>query len=560
MSFETPTLLNSTADAIVVYQHRARVRRVAELDASLLAAPTNGEVQVLVALPESFERDSVQVEFNQLLAQHASLGGVTVEELEEEGDLNDENASQKRRQQLEERVKELNKQIAYVDQDMKEVDATLSFVEDVVNGGLDPKNAVLLGSDAMWRRSTWESQLSALEEARRTHGESRYKLECRQKELREELQTVQRELRPYQSGGRLQKKKREAVRIVLSVEQGESATGGELKLYVSYMIPQAFWEAAYEVHLDTKKNSIQVFYNARVTLHRGEDFSNVHLTLCSTAPRHLGREPELTPWRCGLTDPAPAPAPSSSSTVAEAKNMAVRCYSAAPMAAAPAAMEEVSGGVANFVIPNPVSIKADGEARRFPLIHLTFAAEVEYASVPALDTAVYTKVQSTNDSEFLLLPGRASLFLDGDFLCNSHLPRSAPGGKLSIDFGVDRSIELKRVLLTELTAAQKSRLTWDNDKVIRTFIYRSTVRNHKSAEPVSVCIKEKVPKSSDEALKVRLVEPEALHADEEKAAFDSIGRVELKVTVPPSSTQEVLFGFVVECPTGKTIYGIEDRH
>lgn len=563
-----PTALTSTPDSLVVYQQQARVRRVAEISSELLQnRNSNGEVQVLVPLPESFDRDSIQVEFNQFLAQRATLGGVTVEKLpegEEEERL--EGVSEKRRHELQERVKELKKQISWVEQDIRESDNTVKFVEGVVNNGLDAKNPVWDGSKEMWKAETWSTQLEALEATRRKQGETRYGLECRQKELREELNVVQRELNNV-GGPRDHRPRPEGVRIVLAVEgtAPQSDEGQELKLYVSYMIWEASWNASYEVHLDTTKNTVQVGYNARVTIHRGDDFSNVQLTLCSTAPRHLGTEPELGPWRCGLAAATPPAAPVQLRPVGYGRAFG---GAGAPMMAtqscgmnfAQAASEDVTSGVANFVIPNPVSIKADGEARRFPLVQLTFPAEIEYISVPALDPAVYTRVKTTNESDYLLLPGNASLFLDGDFLCTSSLPRSAPGGKLSVDFGVDRAIELKRVLLTELTAAQKNRLSWDNDKVVRTFVYRSTIKNRKTRESVTVTLKEKAPKSNDETLKVKLVEPESLPTEEEKAAYDSVGRVELKVTVPPSGSKEVLFGFVVECPTGKTIYGIDDRH
>lgn len=567
MSNCAPTQLTSTPDSLVVYQQQARVRRVAEISADLLQnRNSNGEVQVLIPLPESFDRDSIQVEFNQFLAQRATLGGVTVEKLPEgEEDERLEGISEKRRNELQERVKELNKQISYADQDIRESDNTVKFVESVVNNGLDVKNPVWNGSQEMWNPETWKTQLEALEATRRKQGETRYTLECRRKELREELQMVQRELNQV-GGPRHHKPRPEGVRIVLAVEGSapQSNEGGELKLYVSYMIWDAFWNASYEVHLNTTKNTVQVGYNARVTIHRGDDFSNVQLTLCSTAPRHLGTEPELDPWRCGLQAAAP-PAP----PVAPVPNRKLMGYGGGFSAAMPqssgmrvsqAATEDVTSGVANFVIPNPVSIKADGEARRFPLVQLNFPAEIEYISVPALDSAVYTRVKTTNESDYLLLPGSASLFLDGDFLCTSNLPRAAPGGKLMVDFGVDRAIELKRVLLTELTAAQKNRLSWDSDKMVRTFVYRSTIKNRKTRESVTVTIKEKAPKSNDETLKVKLVEPESLPTEEEKAAFDSVGRVELKVTIPPSGSKEVLFGFVVECPSGKTIYGIDDRH
>lgn len=341
------------------------------------------------------------------------------------------------------------------------------------------------------------------------------------------------------------------------------------------------------------------------------DYTSVQLTLCTTVPRRVGVEPTLSPWSCGLREPESPEGLKKEKGDTKMTKGAVRGRGTAiPVAlgAAPSRPFDMDGGelflekssspsfqqatankigeegtggdsrknhsaVMQFTLPHLVSIQADGEARHFPLVELPpLSASVEYVSVPALDTSVYTRVRCVNESEYLLLPGRAALFLDdGALLCHSFLPRSASGASLCIDFGVDRAIEVERQLVSSLTAAQKHRSTLlfsdSKEHTTRTFLYRSVIRNCKAAGPsATVTIQEKVPKSNEDALKVKVIEPEwwgnavslssSLLTPQQKLNFEAFGRVELKVDVPPNSSREVVFGYMVAYPATQQVYGL----
>lgn len=346
------------------------------------------------------------------------------------------------------------------------------------------------------------------------------------------------------------------------------------------------------------------------------DFSSVQLTLCTTAPRRLNTEPTLTPWSCGLEPVVETPSVSrkgksgsnamkGSPESSASPSRALACPTGMPMlamarsdaimecAVSPAFQEATAGsvegegskseaqkhhsGVMQFTLPHPVSIHADGEARHFPLVELPpISAKVVHVTVPAVNPSAYLRVLCDNESDYLLLPGRAALFLDDDsFLCHSSLPRSAPGAALSIDFGVDRAVEVERQLVSSLTAAQKRRtalFSSDNTKnqTTRTFLYRTVVHNRKIGESATVMIQEKIPKSNEDALKVKLIEPEwwanavsdsssPVLTARQKADFETIGRVEIKVDVPPNSSREVLFGYVVSYPASEQVFGLQNR-
>lgn len=560
-SLGKPTLLEAIPDEIVVYQNKAKVRRMAAIPVSVVPQEEGKafEACVAVALPKCFDRDSIQVEFNEALAGCATLDSVMVNRIphEEQGGPAESasNSSSQRSVDIQKRLEELPKELKAVKIDLEAQACETEFLNKMAERVLSGENDDLLGYPDTWKSKTWEKMIESLEASRKKNGDEIFALETKSKKLKAELETLKRDAQRLNRTISSEKEQRERVVILLSITRPAAVEEGTLKLFVSYMIPNASWEAVYECFLNTSTKTLRIAYGAKVRVRQGEDFPNVRLTLCSTAPRMLKKEQELNPWRCGLEAPQ-LPEPRANAlayTFADsAPVMPVR------LGAAPVEMDR-EGGIVNFTLSKLASLKADGEPRRFSLVSIDVPVTMKLTSIPALDQSVYTSAEGINESEYLLLPGKVALFLDGEYVSQSFLSRAAPGKTISVDFGVDRSIELKRVLLSENAISKRKGFTWSKDTSTRSFLYRSVIRNLKSI-PVTVLLKEKVPKASEAEIKVKLVEPERFATEDQKALFDSQGRVEMLVDIPPNSFKDVYFGFMVEWPLGKSICGLDDRH
>ena len=110
---------------------------------------------------------------------------------------------------------------------------------------------------------------------------------------------------------------------------------------------------------------------------------------------------------------------------------------------------------------------------------------------------VYRQATLTNKSDFVLLPGEATMYLGSDFVGRGELPLVAIGKQFTVGFGVDPQVQVSRQLLT------KDRKTTGGNQVL-TFDYRILVNSYK-AEPVKLQVWDRLPKAEAQAVAVSLV-------------------------------------------------------
>jgi hypothetical protein len=132
------------------------------------------------------------------------------------------------------------------------------------------------------------------------------------------------------------------------------------------------------------------------------------------------------------------------------------------------------------------------EVSRFDL-----PAEYYAKAVPVLTPRVYRLAKLTNKSDYVLLPGEATVYAGGDFVGRMRLPLVAAGEPFIAGFGVDPQLQVSRRL------ARKSRSVQGGNHVF-TYEFRIGLRNYRSA-PVNVQLWDRLPKPQGEAVAVNLV-------------------------------------------------------
>jgi hypothetical protein len=97
---------------------------------------------------------------------------------------------------------------------------------------------------------------------------------------------------------------------------------------------------------------------------------------------------------------------------------------------------------ATFSVPGLVTIPCDGEAHNFTIVELGLKALMSWVSVPKLDAKTHLNVRFlaefqhghthilqariTNASEYTLLMGTASVYVDGSFISRTKVPSVSP--------------------------------------------------------------------------------------------------------------------------------------
>ena len=104
-------------------------------------------------------------------------------------------------------------------------------------------------------------------------------------------------------------------------------------------------------------------------------------------------------------------------------------------------------------------------------------------TVPKRDQKAFLYAKMAMARGTPILPGQVSLFRDGTFVGNGHLPLLAPGEEHELGFGVDNSVRVRHTIAEEKRAETGIITSSKTD----TRNYRLTIKNlHARAIPVTV--------------------------------------------------------------------------
>jgi Domain of unknown function (DUF4139)/N-terminal domain of unknown function (DUF4140) len=183
--------------------------------------------------------------------------------------------------------------------------------------------------------------------------------------------------------------------------------------------------------------------------------------------------------------------------------------------------------------------------------------EYYYKAVPVLTSHVYRLADLANQSDYVLLPGEATMYVGTDFVGRMNLPLVAIGERYTVGFGVDPQLQVARVL------AKKSRSVQGGNQV-HNYEYRITVASYKSEE-VKVQVWDRLPRAEAEAVAVSLVDPSPKLSDDagylRQSRPDNLLRWDL--TVSPGQTGEkaviVAYQFKLEYSRDVAIANLKAR-
>ncbi|GAW08028.1 mucoidy inhibitor a [Lentinula edodes] len=265
---------------------------------------------------------------------------------------------------------------------------------------------------------------------------------------------------------------------------------GQIELQLVYAVFSANWEAIYDirVNVESKDHPLTLVYKAAIVQNTGEDWTNVPLTLETTTPSYGVLIPTLNPLKL--------------STYRKPYRVVQ------PMS----------------IIPAPGVIY-----RGLSMFHLMWFA------VPKIDTRVHLNAKIKNVSEYALIPGKASVYVDGTFIARTDVPASGPDETFDCSLGLDSSVKITyhplsskithRTPFTGFTGIN-SLSTFGTTKTTTTlYSQRITVVNTKRGSIAAMKILDRVPVSEDERIKVKVLTPTELEQSKLAMIFDGkIGR------------------------------------
>lgn len=317
---------------------------------------------------------------------------------------------------------------------------------------------------------------------------------------------------------------------------------GVAPIEVTTFTPTAHWAPVYDLHLSrlTGTPGLRLDRGVVIGQSSGEDWIGVDLTLSTARPADQAQPTELAPVLVQAGPPDQI------------------VYDAAPkvaMAAAP--MERMRDGFAETAdlsmqgatvtwhYGNTVDIRNGVEDLRLRLGEATLTHTLVAEAVPLVDTSAYLVADSKNETGQVLLPGMATLYLDGAMVGQQSLDLTAEGEDLKLGFGPIDGLVLERVT-PQKTAGERGFLTSSNQQVEEAVI---RIRNQ-TAETWPVRLIDRVPFSEQNDVRVSFAAdpaPETVDYDDKR------GLLAWNLSVDPGATEQVTLTTTIDWPDGQVL-------
>ncbi|KAL1681783.1 hypothetical protein EV122DRAFT_204764 [Schizophyllum commune] len=492
--------LNSGKDSqttrVSLYPGRAEVTRV-----FTVALHTGQNNVVLNGLPAAMDRQSLRVEGR----GNATIQDVTVADM----------PAPPKAETTSTKLDELRRTKATTKQDLARVKKAISFAE-LYLGTLSVQHTDV---DKLAHTIGEYEKLSAGYDSKLLDLEA--KIEQLDAEIAEEEEKLEG------PAFRAQRALSQGVRVIVSMSAAEDTEAAQIVLV--YGVRGASWKAKYDIRVvsQNKTTPVTLVYKAEIEQHTGEDWTNVPLVLETIAPAFGVAIPELDTWDVQLLPivkpasestsslfaqrgPARGALFGSSSTLPTMAPPAPRARALMVAAAAPAMehsdVQVTSHSVINttFEVPGLISVPSDKQTHNVIIANLKLDAQLQWITVPKKDTRVFLKANIRNDSEYPLLPGESSVYLDGSFTSRPRLPAVNPQERFDCPLGVDPSIRV--TYKPQHKKASKSAFYTFNKTSTTEYIQEIDVFNAKNMV-VSLKVVDQIPVAQDSKINVKLVKP-----------------------------------------------------
>jgi len=334
-------------------------------------------------------------------------------------------------------------------------------------------------------------------------------LECNRniEKYNEEIAKITSQLRELNA-----KQEQPTSEIIVTISSPKAQT---VSLKALYIIPNAGWQAKYDLRAISVTKPISLVYKGDIYQNSGFDWDNVKLTLSTGEPLRNGTKPELTTWWLDFI--------SSNSNYNRNTN------------------SNQNSTTHTFNIKNPYTIPTDGKLHSIEVTKYSLPSEYEYSAIPKRDKDAFLMARITDWEQYHLMNGSINLFFEGTFIGNSQLNVNIPDDTLNISLGRDKNIIIEREKLKDFT---KEKII--GNKKIVTYVFEINIRNNKY-EKINLIIEDQIPVSQNDKIDVELEESAEAEYDKQT------GKLVWKLDLAPSEKKTLKFQYTVKYPKDQII-------
>jgi len=520
---------STKVDRVTIYPDRALVERVG----SISIPPGESTISVEF-LPQHIDQNSIRVTVKGDVA--VTLGGTEVfyerwkpEVIQELGDS----------------IQTINDRLSELQIEEDGLATRKRFLESIAGlGGASPKeqNLVISPQNLVTTAEFLETQLQDIAKAKTDIAKERRELTKKKKEFQEMLNNI--------SGGGAGRGYRVDIPVV-------SRNAGRLTFTVKYVVYNAGWYPTYDARYDESTGKVDLTYFGTITQSTGENWDDAKIVLSSAQPQMGTEPPTLYQWYLRKYEP-PVYDRAESKRVAPAAPMMTFAKEAEAPAGGDAddyvgtyeqSVALMSGETVIFEIKARKVIPADGQKHRVVVAEITMDADKKFLTIPKLDARVYLTAKCKNESDYLLIPGKISVFQGNDFIGTQNLDESIGfNEEIELAMGPVQTIKVERKQVKEFT--EKTGIIGQNKREF--FAFDIIISNNSKSE-ATIEVIDQIPVSTHEDIKIEDVKyiPEP-----DKKDKDFKGQLIWKVSVKPGEKKTVKSQFAVKYPKNMIVEGL----
>jgi uncharacterized protein (TIGR02231 family) len=365
---------------------------------------------------------------------------------------------------------------------------------------------------------------------------SKYIMECRGDKSKEQV-SLQQQLQSIQEKTEFARRKlnelawspnRTERDAVLVVDKGNAAAG---KVHLNYLVDEASWRPQYKLRAGkAAKDPVRLEYLAALVQHTGEDWAGVELVLSTAQPTLNAAPPDLQTLQVTVVPRGNSPQggaslagdPDLEEQVRSLRTKAQKDFNQKKAATGlalvntAAALDQswellnqeaaVRRGCGLSVREGPnvayhlatrLTLPSRTEEQNLEVTRLDMPPEYYYKAVPVLTSHVYRLADLTNTSNYVLLPGEATVYVGGDFVGQMSLPLVAVGEPFTAAFGVDPQLQVQRQMIDWAVSTS-------GGNQVRRYEYRIRLSSYKP-ERVKLRVWERLPYAQTDTVNVSLL-------------------------------------------------------
>ncbi|MFN4007752.1 MAG: mucoidy inhibitor MuiA family protein [Chitinophagaceae bacterium] len=195
-----------------------------------------------------------------------------------------------------------------------------------------------------------------------------------------------------------------------------------------------------------------------------------------------------------------------------------------------------------FEVELPYDVVQGYNAQTVTLQSKEIPVMYKHVTVPSINPQVYLIAEIADWSKYNLLPGSATIQLQGTYVGTTLLNTAATSDTLALTLGIDKQVNVQRNVLKDVSS-----IKFLGSNKLQTFTYEISVKNNKQ-EGVALQVQDQIPLSTNADIEIVLKEPGGATYTDDK------GFLTWQLNLAPGEVKKMQYTFTVRYPKDKTLH------